>query len=93
MQIVVHYKVILGWICAAVLLKHALVKCLLLETSQLFTCMDKHAHVCLNVEPTLMVIHDTKMITQKTVETMSQWKGNSTEVNKKKFATESLRLR
>ena len=45
------------------------------------------AHACLNVEPTgntpvvLMVVHDTKMIAQKTVETMIQWKGNSTEVS------------
>ena len=47
------------------------------------------AHACLNVEPTgntpvgLMVVHDTKMTTQKTVETMIPWKGSSTEVNTK----------
>ena len=46
----------------------------------------------MNVGPTgkspvgVMIVHDTEMITQKTVETMNQWKGNSIE-SSKKFAT------
>ena len=40
------------------------------------------AHACLNVAPTgnspvgLMIVHDTKMITQRNLETMIQWKGD-----------------
>ena len=73
------------------LLTRALEKCLLLVTSQLFTCIEKNAsaHSCLNVGPSgnspigLMIAHDTKMKTQKNVETMIQWKGKSAELNKK----------
>ena len=68
------------------LLKRPLEKWLLLVTSQLFTCMEKCGGPCLptgNTPVGWMVVHDTKMITQKTVETMIQWKSNSTEVNKK----------
>ena len=49
----------------------------------------------MNVGPTgnspvgVMIAHDTKMITQKTVENMIQWKGTSSESSKKTFATES----
>ena len=77
---------------AAVLLTRAL------EIS-LVTALHVHAknaaaQACLNAGPTgnspvgVMIAHDTKMITQKTVEHMIQWKGNSIE-SSKNFATKS----
>ena len=73
---------------AAVLLTRALEKSLLLVTSQLFTRMEK---CCGPRVLGVMIVHDTKVITQENVETMIQWKRNSVE-SSKKFPTESLRL-